>query len=31
MELSWSEIIGESLKILDGREACPQTELNICL
>ena len=31
MELSWSEIIGDSLKNLDGRrEACPQTELNIC-
>ena len=30
MEVSWSEIIGDSLKNLDGREACPQTELNIC-
>ena len=29
MELSWSKIIGDSLKILNGREACPQTELNI--
>ena len=29
MELSWPKIIGDSLKILNGREACPQTELNI--
>ena len=29
MELIWSEIIGDTLKILNGREACPQTELNI--